>query len=702
MRTHFYPAAFLAALLTGILNIIPIPVQARNGEAIPDDSVVVISEQRATYREQYGNSATRTDSPATETPQSIQVVNRQLITDQDAKTLGDVLVNVSGVRPIKAEEVLFTAPIVRGFPSEVYLDGLPLYGGSQTATDPTGLVGVERVEVVKGPSGTIYGGGLGAPLGGLINVESKRPEKEFQGMFGLRAGSFYTFQPFLDINTPLSDTVLTRLTAEFQQNASWIARVRGDRWSVKPSILISPSPGSELLIQSQWERRSQLEYSGIPAEQALAGKLDRTAFPGATIGQPRTTVDNKQATVEFNHIFDDQLKSSIALRHFQGDVSEFGSTVYPEGGAPNPATPFTYPIFPIYLGTRTKETTIDGNLLLRKNMLWTQHQVLLGVNVDKTSLRTGLDFNGTPIGVVDLSNPAGSLPFVAPAVFSTQTDDYLTMAVYAQDQATYGRFHFTNSLRASSLHFREKEQRTNQTYLRLLPRIGMSFDVTDAIAFYGGYAAGFRGAFTYTGNLPAKPETSKNYEAGLKFDQKHNGFSGSVALYHQSRENVSTSDPADPGQFLQTGEQRACGLEADVIWEPVKYFALIANYAYTNANVVKDTVIEIGSTLPRVPRNSGRIAARFRLHSGPGAGLSFGAGVSMASERELTLPNKLTVPGYALVDAQASYDRGPYSLGLSAANVMGRRIYDTYQYLGFPVVIPVQPRSASLTLTIHF
>jgi iron complex outermembrane receptor protein len=74
----------------------------------------------------------------------------------------------------------------------------------------------------------------------------------------------------------------------------------------------------------------------------------------------------------------------------------------------------------------------------------------------------------------------------------------------------------------------------------------------------------------------------------------------------------------------------------------------------------------------------------------------------MASERELTLPNKLTVPGYALVDAQASYDRGPYSLGLSAANVMGRRIYDTYQYLGFPVVIPVQPRSASLTLTIHF
>lgn len=82
--------------------------------------------------------------------------------------------------------------------------------------------------------------------------------------------------------------------------------------------------------------------------------------------------------------------------------------------------------------------------------------------------------------------------------------------------------------------------------------------------------------------------------------------------------------------------------------------------------------------------------------------LGFGAGITALSARELTLPNTVSVPGYALFDAQASYDFDRYTLSVSAVNLTGRKVFETYQYLGSPVVLPTQPRSAYLTLTASF
>ena len=90
-------------------------------------------------------AATRTNTQFIDVPQSVGVVTRGLLTEQDARTLNDALVDVSGVTSTKPEEALFTQPVVRGFPAEVYRDGLPTYGLTQTANDPTSLVGAERI-----------------------------------------------------------------------------------------------------------------------------------------------------------------------------------------------------------------------------------------------------------------------------------------------------------------------------------------------------------------------------------------------------------------------------------------------------------------------------------------------------------------------------------------------------------------------------
>ncbi|MEC4589661.1 TonB-dependent receptor [Nitrospirillum amazonense] len=650
-------------------------------------------------------SATRTDTPLIQIPQSVQVITGTLLAEQDAHVLADALVNVSGVTPTQPQEVLFTPPIIRGFPAEVYVDGLPIFGGNQQAFDPASLVGTERIEVLKGPTATLYGGGLGSPLGGLINIVSERPDDKFGGFVALRGGSFSTWNPYGDVNLPLAPGVAARIGAEYQRNDSWIDQVHGEKWAVKPSLSIQLGPQTDLLVQAQVNHNSQLEYSGLPATQALAGQLDRDAFPGATNGQPLTSVDNQIATLALHHTFSDDLKLTVSGRYYNSKVKENGSFL--DSGS-DPATPTVFSIYALNMLTTTQEGALDANLLAKGDVLGGHHEVLVGASYDYTAFDSGMGFSGIPLGSIDLANPVYNLSFGALQPLDyVENDKYQTIAAYLQDQATYGRLHLTGALRFTNLHFRENQggpEDTYKSYSHVSPRVGATFDLIPGLALYGSYSTAFRAAFGFVGLQPPQPETSTNYEAGVKLELKELGLSGTVAAFNQTYENVPESDPNNPGFSVQVGEQRARGVEVDFIWEPTPAFSLLANYAYTEAQVTKDYAIngDVGNTLPRVPKNSGRIAARYRILDGAAQGLSFGAGVTAFSARQDTLPNSVWVPGYAMVDAQAAYDFGRYTVEVSAVNLGGSKAYDAYEYFGYPVVMPVQPRSAYVTLKARF
>ena len=666
---------------------------------------IVVTGMRHGYVVPEGGAATRTNTPLINVPQSVQVITGSLIADQDRRTLADALVNVSGVVPTKPEESALTQPIVRGFPAEIYLDGLPVYGINAVA-DPTSLTGVERIEVVKGPTGTVYGGGAGAPLGGLINVDAVRPNDKAGGYVAFRAGSFSTLNPYFDLNMPLTSSIDARITGEYQRNDSWIDQVKGYRWSIQPSMLFKLDPQTEVLVRAKFDERSQLEYSGLPAAQALAGQLDSDAFPGAPIGQPRSVISNKIATGELRHAFNDDLQLTVTGRYYNSDYHEFGSFVYPSFAGPDPATPTIYPIFPIYLPNRVNERTADANLVANVDVLGGHHELLGGLNYDHTNDYTAVNFNFTPVGLLDLAHPSYNLAF-GPSdlpVFQTQTDLFETSALYVQDQATYGRLHLSGSMRYTHFRWDRVEAGIDTTYNKFTPRIGATFDLVSGVALFAGYATGFRGATDFV-PIPGQavlPETSNNIEGGLKFAQTDVHVWGTIAAFQQKRQNVPTQDPNNPFFSFQAGEQRARGVEADLTWEPVRAVSILANYAYTKAQVTKDADAQlVGQGLTRVPKNSGRVAAHYRILNGAATGLSFGAGVTALSAREDTLPNTVSVPGYAVVDAQASYEYGRYTVTVSGVNLGGRRGYDAYEYLS-PVVIPIQPRSAYVMLKAGF
>lgn len=686
----------------GTLDASPTPKRLQTWTLEP----ITVSGAREGYTAPTSTSATRTNTPLIEVPQSVQVVTQSMIKEQGSHSLADALANVSGVRATKPQEALFTQPIVRGFPAEIYMNGLPAFGGTAASIDPTSLIGTDRIEVLKGPTSALYGGGIGAPLGGLINVISKRPEAEQSSFVSMRTGSFGTMNPSVDLNTPIGDKVAARLSADYEENDSWIDHVNGHQWSIQPSIAFQLSPDTELLLRGRYEDRSQLEFSGLPAAQALSGHIDRKAFPGATSGQPHTTIENRTTTAELTHEFNEDTRLAVTAQYYEGKFRDYGSFIYPELLGASPATPTVYPIFKLYLPGDVRESTLDTNLGTRVEALGGSHELLVGASYDRTDFTSGVS-NAELIGELDLANPSYGIFYGAtPETIVSQTNRYETKALYVQDQATYGRFHLLGSLRLTQLDLKQQQQGIDTSYHRVTPRLGITYDLTQSLALYAAYSTGFRGAYNYNGRETPKPELSRNYEAGVKMAFNDLGLSGTLAVFEQTRRNVSTPDP-DPanailGYSVQSGEQRARGIEADLVWEPSPAVSLLANYAYTEAEVTEDNSIPVGDGLPRVPKHSGRLAARYRVLDGAAKGLGFGVGITALSARELSLPNTVSVPGYALLDAQTSYEFDRYTVSVSAVNLTGRKVYETYQYLWSPVVLPTQPRSAFLTLTASF
>ena len=181
------------------------------------------------------------------------------------------------------------------------------------------------------------------------------------------------------------------------------------------------------------------------------------------------------------------------------------------------------------------------------------------------------------------------------------------------------------------------------------------------------------------------------------------GLNGTFSVFDIVRQNVITADPANPFQSIQTGEQRSKGYEADLMYRPEgSAVTMLFNYGRTDAEVSKDNALPVGDALRAIPKHKGRLA--LTLATGGAALLpdELGAGVTVTSSRELTLPNTTQVAGNALFDLQANWRLADWSLGLSVQNLTDRDSFEPYQYFGGQYVIPVQPRSVTLRLRTAF
>lgn len=648
------------------------------------------------YRALTAASATRTNTPIQEIPQSIQVIPRSVIDDQDALSVAEVLRNVSGVQGTNPVQTpAFTSAYIRGFPAEYWVDGLTtFYNGG----DRDSLVNVERIEVLKGPNAILYGGGTGAPLGGVINLVSKLPTDKAFAELGLTFGSYAYLQPYFDVNTPLTKdgTVLFRMTGEYTSAGSFIDVLETERYSFNPALTFTNKIDTTLTLQGRISSWEQQEYQGLPATGTVTGafRLNPNMFIGPA-DIPNSTSRVQSLTATFDHRFDDVWSANIQARisntKYKELAQNFTSGFDFAGNAP--AAPLAYwNVLNISLYQEQQEATIVANALAKFNVGPTENKLLFGADYSRVSDDGNMygDFNDIfTLGYVNLLNPVYP-PYVEPGqsvgnVIADAQNVYNTAGAYVQLQsAVWERLHLVGGLRLANLRIDSVspafQTSSSMDTTELLPRVGAVVDVFKGFSLYASYSQGLKAnPFTIYVGAP-QPEHSEQSEAGIKFDLGY-GLTGSMALFEINRTGV----PVFTGIASEAiGVQRSSGFETDLLWQPDSNWQVLASYAYVDATVVDAIpgVAAAGNQLNMVPPNSGRLWVNYKFDPGPLKGWSVGAGIYAASGAYVDLANEYETSSYFTIDAKIAYEKDNFKAQVTAKNLTGEDYFVPYNYYG--------------------
>lgn len=633
------------------------------------------------------------------------MLNADFLQEQHIQTLSSALDNISGAMPSDPSEILLVNPLIRGFEAELYVDGLLGYGDT-AVLDPASMIGIERIEVAKGPTSTLYGGGTGAPVGGLINLVTKTPKPDATYQLGARIGSFNTRALSFDVNQPLSQTSGLRIAAEWQDAQDFIDDVESTRLAIYPSFRAALSQDTELLLRSFYTKVDYLEYSGLPFVVANQPGVDRFQFSGAS-NMPQTEVENTSVHLSITHDLDENWSLQIQGRRYTNEFTEVSTFTYL---AFFPVKDNSAPILSGFLPADVKQLTLDASAIGNLTIGDVDHEILLGVSYDDTDYQGGMAFNFTPIGTVNYASGENTASWSStPSGLTKGVNQYASKAIYAQDTISFNHWHLLLSARWSQYALKESGNFNPSApfdfdYTQFDPRIGISYQLNDAWSLFAGYATGSRLTlfFNASGDAP-KPERSNSAELGVKFDISSLGLAGSLAAYTLTRENIPTSAFPKPGS-IQTAEQQSEGVELDLIWEPTDQFSVLVALAYTNAEITKDivsfgTTFSAGNALSRVPKTSGRVAGRYRFDNGIGLSL----GLTYREGAPLTEANKFSTHSYAAVDLKADYRLSEqHKIALSITNLFDREYWMPYQFFAQDVVRPGQPLSAQLSYSATF
>lgn len=655
------------------------------------------------YRALSAFSATKTATPIEYVPQSIQVIPRSVIADQNNVTVTEAIQNVSNVQGINTLGIGTTAPwggiSVRGFPAQQYLDGINVM---YNVGDRDALANVERIEVLKGPNAILYGGGSGSPLGGAVNVVSKLPTDRASGETGVTFGSNRFWQPYFDINQPitLDKTVLFRFTGQYTGSDSFVDVVHQDRYSLNPTLTLTNKEDTTLTIQGRVSRFEQQAYEGLPAVGTVAGsfRLNPDLYIGPTnIPKSYSEVQSVTATLDrqLDSIWSFNLKTRWANQSFD-QKSQTTQTAAPDIG------PTTWSLLDIDLAQKQQEFTVNPNLQARFRLGPTNNVWLTGADYSRMTDRGHMntDALGPPAPVDLVNNPVFPTPYqdpnpTSPSFFSFTDYNavYVTKGVYSQLQSTiYDRIHILAGVRLANINidyienypsfgggiFSPTPFGTDKT--KALPRVGAVVDLIPGLSVYGSYSEGMEARpFTQALNTNIEPETSKQVEGGFKFNIDGQ-LTGTIALFDIQRQNVPIVIGVGVGA---ESAQESKGYEADLIWQPNNNWKVLASYGHTDVRFSDSNLgTPQGNKVPGVPDDSGRLWVNYTFDWPALRGWSAGAGVYVASSQYVDNLNLYKTPGYFTVDAKIAYETEHWRASLNVKNLTGEKYFVPFAWFG--------------------
>ncbi len=671
---------------------------------------IVVSGQgeRQQYRQSATSSATRTETPLQELPQSVQVVSRQLIDDLGATRLDDVLLYVSGVAKQNNFGGLWDNYSIRGFSGNENGGMNILWNGfasNRGYAPPRDMANVESVDFLKGPAAALYGN---SEPGGTINVVTKKPQFKSANALDLSIGTNDTYRSAVDSTGALSSTVAYRLNAAMEHKGSMRDNVSSSREFFAPAFTWLLTPSTILNYEGEFLRQKAPLDRGIVAVNGNAGVLPVSRF----LGEPN---DGDIKMQNQNHLLtlEQRLNENWHLRtgifHKEGSLDGY-STEASSLRADN-ATLWRQRRYRDY---SWHDTSLQAEIGGKFDTAGIGHEVLVGAEVDWLTLdQRMLRFrpsNANPYAV-NIFNPIYGQAQPTPGPNTDTSERQISTGIYLQDQISLSdRWKLLAGIRSdffrSRLDSRDPASGTVSTSRQdksaYSPRLGLTYLVTPSWSVYASASKSFRpnSGSDVSGNA-FSPETSRAAEAGLKWQSEDKRSGATLAVFDITKQNVLTTDPANPGFSIAAGEVRSKGVELDANARLGHHWRVTGNLAYTDAYVSQDNTLPVGSRLVNIPRLSGSLLTVFEDADARGAPYGVGGGLNYVGQRTGDQAGSFMLPSYVTARALAYWQFTPrMKLSLDVNNLFNKRYYSSsYNSLW---IMPGDERNATLALNIKF
>jgi len=667
----------------------------------PDEEIVVTGENSGGYRVPNASTATRTDTPLRDIPQSIQVVPQQVLEDQQATRLQEALRNVSGVNQGNTFGSTSDAFVIRGFAAtssgNILRNGFRLPDTDLAFFD---VANIDRVEVLKGPASVLYGN---LEPGGVINIVPKVPLARPSYEVGLQVGSFGLVRPTLDFTGPLnnSGTLRYRLNAVYERANGFRDYDQNiERYFIAPTLLWQISDRTDLTLDLEYLNDERPFDRGIVNDVNF--KIPNIPFD-RIIGEPddvsRTETFSIGYTLE--HRFSDQWKIRNAFRYTGSEV-------------------FNYRAEPLYDTDESGDTSrnfrsndnFSASYAFQANVVGNvttgtiRHTLLAGVDWLRNT-RTGGQrrFPGTTtLNIFDpiygARRPA--LSELTRNFFTRDTRSDL-IGFYLQDQIAFtdnlkllvgGRFDIVDQF-SDEIWL---DTTTEQYDTAFTPRVGIVYQPIQPLSLYASYSRSFSpNTSTNAAGDFLDPERGTQYEVGLRGELANGRLVVNLAAYDITKTNVATQDRDNPDFSVATGEVRSQGIELDVIGEILPGWRIIASYAYNDARVTEDNdSSRVGLRLQDAPYNTFSLWSTYEIQTGTLQGLGFGAGVFYVGDRIDGFIPSVTLEEYVRVDLGIFYRRDNWRVALNIKNLLDK------EYIQSGFYNPGEPFTVVGSVSIRF
>ena len=672
-----------------------------------------------------------------ENTQVYSTITTELLESQVITNFDDALKNATGVEQLWASTGRGGDGAgyysLRGFSVQPQLvNGLP--GLTNGTINPAN---VERIEVLKGPSATLFGNAVSS-YGGLINVVTKKPYVGTGGELSYTSGTYGLNQIIGDFNTALSkeDNLYFRINAAYTTEQSFQDAGFRKSFFVAPSLSykvnnrLSFSLYAEITQAEQTNPMFLFLNRSAPTEASNLEELGYNNKLSFTSNDLTLKNPNQNYRIEMDYKLSDTWQSQTLLSKSTTSTTGYYSYLFDYGLLGNN----TFSRFINKQNANTQTTDIQQNFIGDFKIASLRNRVVIGLdyfNATQTDNGTGYAFYGniTPEGGANGDNPftqevetdlyplstAGVDAVLASQAVGNNKSKYHIYSVYASDVLNItDQLSAMVGLRLDRFDNEGDLTTTEDDYdqTTLSPKFGLLFQpIADKLSVFANYQNGFTNvAPQLVGNPEDGPQTLKTFdpeqanqlEFGIKTNLFNNRLNVTASYYDIKVKDRVITDPSSPFNKIQGGEVVSKGFEIEINANPIPGLNIRAGYSNNDSETTKSDNIEI---LNRRPLEAGpetlyNFWASYEFQTGTLNGFGLGAGLNGASESfaiNYESTGEFILPSYTVVNVSVFYQANKYRIGLKLNNALNEEYYK-----GWSTINPQMPRALLANISYSF